>query len=261
MVDAHLLALIALGFGAGTFGAVAGVGGGAVVVPVLAAYLGVPMHQAIGVSLVTVISTSTAASSLNVERGVTDIRLGMTLELATTLGAAAAAIIAGFIHRRTLAILFTSFLLYTGLSLIRRAWVGRKLRPTAEVPAYDIHNYPAGLGAGFLAGGISGLLGVGGGIVKVPIMYLVMGIPLRVATATSNFMIGVTATASAFIYWGRGDIVLSLAGPIVLGNFFGSLTGAWLAPKLRSSYVLGILVAVTLYLSAQMILKIATGKI
>jgi uncharacterized membrane protein YfcA len=257
----HVLLLGILGFGAGTLGAIVGVGGGLLIIPVLVVYMGVPMHQAIGASLMAVIATSTAASSVNVERGVTDIRLGMTLELATTIGAAAAAILAGYVHRRTLAILFTAFLLYTGFSLMRSAWQGRNRRATPEIPEYRVHGYPAGMGAAFCAGGLSGLLGIGGGAVKVPVMYLFMGVPLRVATATSNFMIGVTASASAFIYWGRGDVVLSLAAPIIVGVFCGSVAGARLAPRLRASIVLGILVAVTLYLASQMILKIVHGTI
>lgn len=261
MSATHVLILGIVGFAAGTLGSIVGLGGGILIIPVLAVYMGVPMHHAIGVSLMAVIATSTATSSVNVERGVTDIRLGMTLELATTLGAIGAAVIAGYVHRTTLAILFTCFLLYTGLSLLKRAWQGRFQKAESKIPPYDIHNYPAGMGAAFFAGGMSGLLGIGGGAVKVPVMYLFMRVPLRVATATSNFMIGVTASASAFIYWGRGDVVLSLAAPIIVGVFAGSLTGARLAPKLRTSYVLGILIFVTLYLASQMILKIATGKI
>ncbi len=261
MDASHVIILAIVGFAAGTLGSIVGLGGGILIIPVLAVYMGVPMHHAIGVSLMAVIATSTATSSVNVERGVTDIRLGMTLELATTLGAAAAAVIAGYVHRTTLAILFTCFLLYTGLSMLRRAWQGRSQKAEVTIPAYQIRNYPHGLGAAFLAGGMSGLLGIGGGAIKVPVMFLFMGVPLRVATATSNFMIGVTASASAFIYWGRGDVVLSLAAPIIVGVFAGSLTGARLAPKLRTSYVLAILIIITLYLSVQMIVKIVAGKI
>lgn len=260
MHTAHIIILAVVGFAAGTLGSLVGLGGGILIIPVLTVYLGVPIREAIGTSLMAVIATSTATSSVNVERGVTDIRLGMTLELATTLGAAGAAIIAGYVHRQTLAMLFTAFLLYTGLSLIRRAWQGRAQKAQATIPPYDIHRYPHGLGTAFFAGGLSGLLGIGGGIIKVPVMYLIMGVPLRVATATSNFMIGVTASASAFIYWGRGDVPIALASPIIVGVFGGSIFGARIAPKLRASYVLGILIVVTLYLSSQMILKIVAGK-
>jgi uncharacterized membrane protein YfcA len=253
--------LLAVGFTAGTLGAIAGIGGGLIVIPVLALYFGIPMHQAIGVSLVAVIATSTATSSVHVERHVTDIRLGMTLELATTLGAVLAAVIAGYVHRRTLALLFSGFLIYTGSALVRRAWTSRRLRPEPDIPDYSVRRYPLGMAAGFLAGGISGLLGVGGGAVKVPVMYLFMGVPLRVATATSNFMIGVTASASAFIYWQRGDVIVAIAAPIVVGVFAGSLAGARLAPRLRTAIVLGILVFITYYLALQMLLRVASGKL
>jgi uncharacterized membrane protein YfcA len=111
-----------------------------------------------------------------------------------------------------------------------------------------------------LAGGFSGLLGIGGGPVKVPIMYLFMGVPLRVATATSNFMIGVTAATSAYIYYGRGDIPLHIAGPIVIGVFTGSLIGARLAPRVRATYVLWLLIVVTAYLATSMLYKVWAGK-
>jgi uncharacterized membrane protein YfcA len=257
----RILLLAVLGFAAGLLGAIAGIGGGLLVIPFLTVYFGVPIHQAVGTSLMAVIATSTATSSVYVERHVTDIRLGMTLELGTTVGAVIAAIAAVFIPRKILAILFVCLLVYTGVSLIKRAWFGRKQKADPVIPSYTAHNYPAGLGVSVLAGGISGLLGVGGGLIKVPAMYLFMGVPLRVAAATSNFMIGVTASASAFIYWGRGEVRLDLAAPIIVGVFLGSVFGARLAPKLRSSFVLGLLIFITLFMAVQMILKIANGKL
>src|SRR5512147_584069 len=242
-----------LGLLAGGIGALAGIGGGIIITPVLAMYLGVPMHQAIGVSLTAVIATSTATSSVYVERGLSNIRLGMTLEMATTLGAAIAAVVAGYIDRRTLAVLFSLFLIYTASSMVRKAWRSRKQKHDPAIPLYEIRRYPLGLGASLLAGGFSGLLGIGGGPIKVPIMYLFMGVPLRVATATSNFMIGVTAATSAYIYYGRGDIPLHIAAPIVIGVFAGSLLGARLAPKVKATYVLFLLIFVTAYLAVSML--------
>src|SRR6202171_699109 len=198
--------LLVLGFSAGIFGALAGLGGGIILIPVLAIYFGLPIHQAIGISLLSVIATSTATSSQYVENHVTDIRLGMTLELATTLGALIAALVAHHVNRRTLAILFVCFLAYSAASLVKKAWGSRQEEHETTVPEYKVQNYPLGLGASLIAGGLSGLLGIGGGPIKVPVMYLFMKVPLRVATATSNFMIGVTAATSAYIYWGRGDI-------------------------------------------------------
>ena len=256
----HGLLLLVLGLLAGGIGALAGIGGGIIITPVLAMYLGVPMHQAIGVSLTAVIATSTATSSVYVERGLSNIRLGMTLEIATTLGAAIAAIVAGFINRQTLAVLFSLFLVYTASSMVKKAWTTRNQQHDPGIPPYEIKRYPLGLGASLLAGGFSGLLGIGGGPVKVPIMYLFMGVPLRVATATSNFMIGVTAATSAYIYYGRGDIPLHIAAPIVIGVFTGSLIGARLAPRVRATYVLWLLIVVTAYLATSMLYKVWAGK-
>src|SRR5215813_8849366 len=259
MTLATLLLLMLIGFAAGTFGALAGVGGGIIVTPLLAIYFGLPMHQAIGVTLLCVIATSTATSSLYVERHVTDVRLGMTLELATTVGALIAALVAHHVNRRTLAVLFVCFLLYSAGSMVKKAWTSRYEKTEEVVPDYTPQNYPVGLAASLLAGGFSGLLGIGGGPIKVPVMFLFMKVPLRVAAATSNFMIGVTAATSAYIYWGHGDVRLDIAAPLVAGVFAGSLLGARISPKVRSFYVLILLIGVTGWLSVQMVYKLITG--
>ena len=251
--------LLALGFSAGVFGALAGLGGGIILTPVLAIYFGLPMHQAIGITLLSVIATSTATSSQFVERHVTDIRLGMTLELATTLGALIAALVAHRLNRRTLAVLFVCFLAYSAASMVKKAWSSRQHPHETTVPDYKVQNYPLGLGASLIAGGLSGLLGIGGGPIKVPVMYLFMKVPLRVATATSNFMIGVTAATSAYIYWGRGDINVTIAAPLVAGVFAGSLLGARLAPRVKTFYILVLLITVMGWLAARMLYKLATG--
>ena len=254
-----VLQLVVVGIAAGGFGALAGVGGGVIIIPLLTLYLHVPIHHAIGISLAAVIATSTATSSVNVERHITDIRLGMTLELATTLGAAIAAVVAGYMNRMTLAILFVAFLLYSASTLIRRAWSSRSEKIVLEIPAYTPKRYGLGLTASVIAGGFSGLLGVGGGVIKVPLMYLLMGIPLRVATATSNFMIGVTAAASAYIYYARGDVAVDIAAPLVAGVFSGSLIGARLAPRVHAKHVLAAFIAITVFLAIQMIVRLAKG--
>lgn len=260
MTVEHGALLVVLGLLAGGIGALGGLGGGIIITPMLAIYFGVPMHQAIGTSLMAVIATSTATSSVYVERGVSDMRLGMTLEMATTTGAAIAAVIAGYANRRTLAVLFTVFMIYTALSLAKKAWGSRNQKQETGNPSYEVRRVPVGLGGSLIAGGISGLLGIGGGPIKVPIMYLFMGVPLRVATATSNFMIGVTAATSAYIYYGRGDIPMLVAAPVVIGVFAGSLTGARLGSRVKSTYVLYLLVAVTTYLAGNMIWRIWAGK-
>jgi uncharacterized membrane protein YfcA len=254
-----LFLLIAIGFVAGIFGALAGLGGGAIITPLLAIYFDLPMHQAIGVTLVCVIATSTATSALYVERHISDVRLGMTLELATTIGALLAALVAHRINRRTLAVLFAGFLLYSALSMVRKAWGSRNEKEEEIVPDYSPQNYPLGLFASLIAGGFSGLLGVGGGPIKMPVMYLFMKVPLRVAAATSNFMIGVTAATSAYVYWGRGDVNIVIAAPLVAGVFSGSLLGARLSHKVRPVYILVVLIGVTGSLAAQMIYKLMMG--
>lgn len=261
MIDSPLtiLLLAAVGCAAGGFGALAGVGGGIIITPLLVIYFGVPLHQAIGISLVSVIATSTATSSVHVERHVTNIRLGMILELATTTGAASAALIAVYVSKRALAILFVAFLLYSASSLVKRAWGLRKEALQKDIPEHEITNYPIGLAAALCAGALSGLLGVGGGVIKVPVMYMFMGVPLRVATATSNFTIGVTAATGAYIYYGRGDVNVGIAAAVVAGVFAGSLLGARLAPKVRSIYVLSLFIAITVFLAGQMIYKMVTG--
>src|SRR5690349_12454239 len=133
-----VLLLVLIGFCAGCFGALAGVGGGMIITPLLAIYFGLPMHEAIGVTLLCVIATSTATSALYVERHITDIRLGMTLELATTVGALLAALVAHRMNRRTLAILFTCFLLYSGGSLVGKAWSSRKEKREESIPEYTV---------------------------------------------------------------------------------------------------------------------------
>src|SRR5437660_9590530 len=191
--------LVVLGGFAGLVGALSGTGGGIILAPMLALYFGLPIQQAIGTSLIAVITTSAASSSVHLQRHTADIRLGMTLELATALGAAVTAYLVGYINRTALEILFATFLLYSAITIL---WRGGKVKPDDEsspntvngefvIPPYEPKRYPLGLGASLVAGGLSGLLGIGGGPIKVPVMYLFMGVPLMVATATSNFMIGV----------------------------------------------------------------------
>lgn len=257
----HALILVAVGFGAGMVGALGGIGGGIVITPLLTLYFGVPIHQAVGTSLIAVITTSAASSSVHVQRHITDVKLGMTLELATATGATIAAYFAARINRSVIAVLFSMFLLYSVYNLVRRMFADRNKKHTAEIPHYEPKNYPLGMGASVVAGGMSGLLGIGGGPIKVPVMYIFMGIPLLVATATSNFMIGITASASAFIYYRRGDVLVQYAAPLVIGVFTGSLLGAKAAPRINPRYVMALLVVIMGYLAIQMLIRVAMGRL
>lgn len=263
------LLLAALGFFAGLLGSLTGIGGGILLTPILALHFGIPIRHAIGTSLVAVITTSAASSSVHLQRHTTDIRLGMTLELATSLGAAVMAYLVGYFNRSFLEGLFAAFLLYSAIMILRS---GGKLKPEDDsspalngrevsIPPYEPRRYPLGLGASLVAGALSGLLGIGGGPIKVPVMFIFMNVPLMVATATSNFMIGVTAAASAMVYYRRGDILVQYAAPLAVGVFLGSLLGARLAPRIHTKIVVYLLVGIMLYLAGHMGLHLLRGNL
>jgi uncharacterized membrane protein YfcA len=180
----------------------------------------------------------------------------MTLELATTLGAIAGGVVAGLLKPQLLFILFSVLLIYTAWTMLRK---GDETKNESEKEAgdesYKMIRLPLGMGASFFAGNISGLLGVGGGIIKVPVMYLLMKVPLKTAAATSNFMIGVTASAGAFVYFSRGDVPPLVAGPTMLGVFLGATLGSRLLPKIKATYLKKTFVLLLLYLSLEMLFR------
>ena len=258
--------LVIFGFFAGLLGALTGIGGGVLLTPILALHFGIPIRQAIGTSLVAVITTSAASSSVHLQRHTTDIRLGMTLELATSLGAAVMAYLVGSFNRGVLEGLFAAFLLYSSFMILSKGGKvsadedsSPALNGELAIPPYEPQRYPLGMGASLIAGALSGLLGIGGGPIKVPVMYIFMNVPLMVATATSNFMIGVTAAASAIVYYRRGDIQVEVAAPLAVGVFLGSLLGARLAPRVHTKIVVYLLVAVMLYLAGHLTIHLLRG--
>lgn len=244
------------GLGAGFLGSILGLGGGIFIIPALTLVFGIPIKTAIATSLVCVIATSSGAANLYVKSGWADIRLGMTLELGTTCGAIVGGLIAGLVTPKTLSLVFSLLLLYAAVSMIVK-----KEKPHCQptdfsergtIPEYRVKNYPLGILGSFFAGNLSGLLGVGGGVIKVPLMYLGMGIPLKVATATSNFMIGVTAAASCFIYYYRGDISLVVAAATVCGVFIGAILGSRALPLIGTFWLKRVFVIILVYLWAKM---------
>lgn len=250
-VIGHVAGLLALGAVAGAVGALTGIGGGIIVTPVLTLLFGVAIHQAIGTSLCCVIATSSGAAASYVEHHLSDIRLGMTLELATTLGAISGALLAGIMSREALAVLFAALLSYAGITMVRRGLKPGQAELT-EVEPYRVRRLPLGMFGSGLAGMVSGLLGVGGGPIKVPLMYLVMGVPFKVATATSNFMIGVTAAASAFIYYSRGDIRPWITAPTAVGVFVGAGLGTHLMRRAPSRWLVLFFSLIMFYFASLM---------
>jgi uncharacterized membrane protein YfcA len=227
---------------AGFLGALTGLGGGVVIVPLLTVLMGVDIRYAIGASLVSVIATSSGAAAAYVKEGYTNLRIGMFLEIATTIGAIAGAFLAAAVSTNAIAVVFGIVLLVSAYLASREHHdsqaattsdpLATRLRldgtyPTPQGPrAYHVRRVPAGFGLMFIAGILSGLLGIGSGALKVLAMDQVMRIPFKVSTTTSNFMIGVTAAASAGVYLGRGYIDPGLAMPVMLGVLLGALLGA-----------------------------------
>ncbi|HTE66919.1 MAG TPA: sulfite exporter TauE/SafE family protein [Candidatus Binatia bacterium] len=262
------LLLFAGGAVAGLLGALLGLGGGVLIVPLLTLGFGEPLTRAIGTSLVAVVATSAGAAAHNVRTGRADVRLGLTLEIGTVLGAAAGGLLAGFLSERVLAGLFAGLMAYLALSLLRRSLAPADDRDIAEqvdpmapdgatAPSYRARRLPWALGGSVGAGAASALLGVGGGTVKVPVMRLVMRVPMHVATATSNFMIGVTAAAGAYAYLFRGDIEPMVAAPLALGVLSGASVGARVAPRVNTRWLTVLFVLVAGWVAVEMGLRAA----
>jgi uncharacterized protein len=263
------LLLAASGLVAGVFGALLGLGGGILIVPILTLGFGVPLPTAVGTSLIGVIATSTGAAAINVRAGRADVRLGITLAAGTVVGALTGGVLAGFVPGRIVAALFAALLAYTAFTMAR----GLVRRPADDdvgladptvpdgpgAPAYRTRRLPAAIGGSFLAGNVSGLLGVGGGVVTVPLVHLVMGAPMRISVATSNFMIGITAAAGAYAYLFRGDIDTRLAAPVVLGVAVGAAIGAAISGRIRTTWLIGLFVVVVAYVAVRMALLAAGG--
>ena len=271
-------ALVALGsFAAGFLGALTGLGGGVVVVPMLTLLFHVDIRYAIGASLVSVIATSSGAAAAYVREGYSNIRIGMFLETATTAGALAGAALALHVPTAAIAIVFGCVLLYSAFRSIRhRVEHGAHLKssrfakllklegayptPEGEQP-YAVTGVSYGYSLMFGAGVLSGLLGIGSGAVKVLAMDQAMKIPFKVSTTTSNFMIGVTAAASAGVYLARGYIAPGITMPVMLGVLAGSMLGAKILVRAHVKALRYVFAAVIVALGIEMILNGATGRI
>lgn len=263
---------------AGLLGALTGLGGGVVLVPLLTLAFHVDIRYAIGASLISVIATSSGAAAAYVREGFSSIRIGMFLEIATTIGAIFGAFLATRVPTHALAIVFGIVLLYSAWLSWQQSRHGEsephpdnpwsaRLRMSGSYPdglggwrQYTVDRIPAGFATMFGAGTLSGLLGIGSGAVKVLAMDRIMRIPFKVSTTTSNFMIGVTAAASAGIYLSRGYVDPGLAFPVMLGVLAGSLLGARLLVRARVSLLRSIFTLVILALGVEMIVNGWLGR-
>jgi len=263
--------------GAGFLGSLTGLGGGVVIIPLLTVGLGVDIRYAIGASLVSVIATSSGAAAAYVREGFTNIRIGMFLEVATTLGALGGAVIALHVGPSVIAVIFGLVLMYSAYSTFRAPAgdapdvppdaLATRLRMNGTFPAagrmkpYNVRNVPGGFGLMALAGVLSGLLGIGSGALKVIAMDRIMKMPFKVSTTTSNFMIGVTAAASAGVYLNRGYIDPVLAIPVMVGVLAGSLVGARFLAGAKTRTLRIVFAIAVVGLGIEMIYKGFTGRI
>lgn len=267
-----MLVEFAISVAAGVFGAMLGLGGGIIVVPALTLLLGIDIRYAIGASIVSVIATSSGAGAVYVKERLTNIRIAMLLETATTTGAIAGAAIAGLVAGRWLYLIFGLALAWAAFEMWRtpRHHAGRVSPPDrladrlhlegsyydqarGETITYKASHTPWGMALACVGGVTSGLLGIGGGMIKVPAMNLVLGIPFKVATATSNFMIGVTAAASASVYFYRGDINPYIAAPVAIGVLVGALLGSLLLNRIRARLLRGVFTAILVFIALEMV--------
>jgi uncharacterized membrane protein YfcA len=258
-------------FLAGLIGSLTGLGGGVVLVPVLTLFFKVDIRYAVGASLVSVIATSSGAAAAYVKEGFSNIRIGMFLEIATTLGALLGAFIATWVPTNAIAVIFGLMLLYSAyLARQPRSVADRnmppdplatRLRLNGSFPdlegqrSYNVQRVPVGFSLMAGAGALSGLLGIGSGAVKVLAMDQAMQIPFKVSTTTSNFMIGVTAAASAGVYMSRGYVDPGLSMPVMLGVLAGSLLGSRILVKAETSWLRLVFSVVIFVLGLQMLYK------
>lgn len=262
---AFLLSIVA-----GFFGSLLGLGGGIIVIPSLTLLLHIDIRYAIGASIVSVIATSSGAAANYVRDRLANLRVAMVLELATVLGAISGAYLAGRLGGRWLYLIFGTVMAYSSIMMFRRIkgapavrrapWADRLQLHSSyydetlghEVP-YRVAGTRIGLGLMYVAGAISGLLGIGSGALKVPAMDLAMGLPIRVSTATSNFMIGVTAAASAGVYFVRGDIDPFVAAPVAVGVLLGAMAGSRAVARVPAATLRVIFTGVLLFVASQML--------
>ena len=269
-----LLLMYLVSVAAGVLGSLLGLGGGIIVVPALTLGFGVDIRLAVAASIVSVIATSCGGAARYVRTGLANLRLGIVLETATVLGALCGALAFGLVSSEALHLIFGLVLIGVSLRMAtaRNAAaapltpeledpIARRLglsvpHPTiAAIPAYYVGRVKTGLGVSYVAGVLSGLLGIGGGVLKVPVMNLAMGVPLKAATATSNLTIGITAAASSAMYLARGDIAPFVAAPVAVGILTGATLGSFLLPRVHGPWLRRVFVVILLYTAFLMLYR------
>jgi uncharacterized membrane protein YfcA len=265
------LLLFVISIGAGFLGSILGIGGGMIIIPTLTLLFHIDIRYAIAASLISIVATSSGAAASFLKDHLTNLRVAVLLEIGTVSGAMAGFLISKHVKSSVLSLLFGFFLLFSTVMMLRKRgdslsqndhpW-SRRLRLASSYPgaggtpvSYAVESVPLGLALMFLAGTLSALLGIGSGILKVLAMDGAMKLPMKVSSATSNFMIGVTATASAGAYLIQGDVHPQIAAPVAVGIIVGSYFGARAMVGMKPTLIRQIFVVVLAILSVQMILK------
>jgi uncharacterized membrane protein YfcA len=273
-LELFVLIIFLAAVGAGLFGSLVGIGGGMLIVPILTIGFGLNIRLAIGASIVSVIATSSGAAAAYVKDHLTNIRVGMLLELATSCGAITGALVALYLNAKILFFLFGFILLFSIAPMVKKLgedvpvgvrddWFSTRLRLASTYPdkqtgrqiPYKVTHVPVGFGLMYIAGVVSGLLGIGSGALKVLAMDTAMRLPMKVSSATSNFMIGVTAAASAGIYFWRGDVQPLVAAPVALGVLLGATVGAKLLVNFKNRTVRLLFLPVLALVGIEMLLR------
>jgi uncharacterized membrane protein YfcA len=284
LTEINLWALGGIGFAAGLVGSTFGIGGGIFIVPMLTVLAHLPIHVAIASSLVSIVATSTTAAAAYVKNRFANIRVGILLEAAALVGAIGCAFLAAYLSSQVLAILFAALLFYVGYRMMVRqpamqeedlsqqdargpdnadsaiAIYGSFYDPGLnEVVSYRVKRLPQGLGAGLLAGGLSGLLGIGGGIIQVPAMNRLMQMPIKAAIGTSSFIMGITALGGSLVYCLHGYVYPVIVAPVVIGAFLGAQLGSRLAPRAKGIVLARTFAVIVFVIAAIMIARGVTG--
>jgi uncharacterized membrane protein YfcA len=284
LTEIALWALVGIGFAAGLVGSTLGIGGGVFIVPMLTVLAHLPIHVAIASSLVSIVATSTTAAAAYVKNRFANIRVGILLEAATLVGAIGCAFLAVYLSSQVLAILFAVLLFYVGYRMLfpQPAVQGEELSQQdargpdsansttglhgsfydpalKEVVSYRVRRLPQGLGAGLLAGGLSGLLGIGGGVIQVPAMNRLMQMPIKAAIGTSSFIMGITALGGSLVYCLNGYVYPVIVAPVAVGAFLGAQLGSRLAPRAKGIVLARTFAVIVFVIAAIMIATGVTG--
>ncbi len=247
-----LVALFVSGIAAGTLGALLGLGGGIFLVPLLTVVFDLPVRVAVGTSLICVIATSAGVAALASEESGADVPLALRLEIGTAAGAVIGGVVSAFVPARALSFVFAAAVFGTAVYTLKKAGAPGEAMFRRD---YRPRRWTLGYSVAGLAGMVSGMLGVGGGFIKVPTMYAIMGVPLGIATATSNFMVGITAAASVFVYLGRGDVRPLITVATAGGVFIGASIGTVVQRRLKVAWLRWALVLLMTGIGVQMLWK------